>query len=193
MLILLAFLADPATADTAAATADRRLSRMAALYGEVCLTAFPDDKAVDALMAARHARRLTDQEVKVTMREDPARGWSLEEEGNPTVWLELPPYHACSVRWNTPELGDLKAYRAVAEGFEARVGGFGSVAPYEADQGPIHIHAVGEQRPLAGGGAEALFVIDQHITDPKRRAKGETGYSLRFVHQFAPPPPGISK
>lgn len=193
MLILLALLTGAATADTDPAVADRRLSHMAALYSEACLQAFPDDKAVDALMAGRHARRLSDADVKVTMGADPARGWSLEgEEGNPTVWLELPPYHACSVRWNTPAIGDLKPYRTLADAYEARVGGFRAVRPYEGDMGAIHIHSLGERRPLSGGGAETLYIIDQQINDAKRRAKGETGYSVRFVHQFGPPP-GASK
>jgi hypothetical protein len=61
--------------------------------------------------------------------------------------------------------------------------------PYDTDYGDIHVHAVGEQRVLSDGGRESLFIFDQHITDPKRRAAGETGFVLRFVHQFAPPPP----
>jgi hypothetical protein len=35
-----------------------------------------------------------------------------------------------------------------------------------------------------------LFFFEQRITDPKRRAAGETGFTLRFVHQYAPPEPG---
>ena len=41
--------------------------------------------------------------------------------------------------------------------------------------------------------SESLFFFDQHITDPKRRAAGETGVVLRFVHQFAPAPPSNAK
>ena len=188
MVMLLALLADTGTHPV-----DRRLLRMTALYEQVCLNAFPDDKAVEALMSAQHARSLTPDEVKITMRDDPAEGWALSEDGNPTVWIEFPPFHACSVRWNTPDLGDFSQYRTAAAKYEARIGGFRPADPFNADDGAIHIHAVGEQRGLTKGGTETLFIIDQHITDPERRAAGQTGYVLRFVHQFAPPRPASPK
>jgi hypothetical protein len=173
-----------------AVDAGQRLSQMTALYEQVCLKAFPDDKAVAALMAKRGARELTRDEVKVTMRDDPARGWDIAQDGSASVWLEFPPFHSCSVRWNAPDIGELHEYRAIADAYERARGGFHPIDPLEGDQGDIHIHAVGEQRVLPDRTAESLFVFDQHISDPKRRAAGETGVVLRFVHQFAPPPPG---
>jgi len=181
MLMLLALLAD-----TNATDFDQRLTRMATLYEQVCLKTFPDDKAVAALMTARNARELTPGEVKVTMNNDPARGWELND-GGATLWIEFPPYHACSVRWNAPRIGDLSAYRAIADKYESATGGYFPIQPYDGDTGDIHIHATGEQRKLPTKGAESLFIFDQHITDPKRREAGETGVVMRFVHQFAPP------
>ncbi len=165
--------------------ADEPNSRMAGLYERVCLNAFPDDNTVAAIMAAEGARELTAKEVKVTMVDDPARGWALPD-GKATVWIEFPPFHACSVRWNSPEVGNLSAYRGVADSHEKAVGGFRPIAAYDSDSGPIHIHAIGEQRTLPDHSSESLFVFDQYVTDPKRRAAGETGFSLRFVHQYAP-------
>lgn len=187
MLLFLALLAGASPSD-----ADQRTARMTALYDQVCLKTFPDDKAIVALMAARHARELTPEEVKITMGDDPARGWDLND-GGATLWIEFPPFHACSVRWNTPEIGDLSAYRAFADKYEKDVGGFEPIESFEGDQGDIHIRAVGEQRMLPDRSAESLFIFDQHISDPKRREAGETGVVLRFVHQFAPPEPGASK
>lgn len=184
MLVALALVAA-----TGLATSDARLSRMTSLYEQICLKAFPDDKAVEALMTKLSARELTPDEVKVTMRDDPARGWNLEEDGSASVWLEFPPFHACSVRWNAPEIGRLDEYRAVADRYEASIGGFRPIDPLDGDQGDIHIHAVGEQRILPNGTSESLFIFDQQITDARRRAARETGVVLRFVHQFAPPPP----
>jgi hypothetical protein len=181
MLMLLPLLAEISTAE-----ADQRLARMTALYEQVCLKTFPDDKAVAALMAARNARELTPAEVKVTMNDDPARGWDLND-GGATLWIELPPYHTCSVRWNTPRIGDLSAYRAIADKYESTTSGYTPIPPFDRDAGDIHVHAIGEQRILPNKGAESLFIFDQHITDPKRREAGETGFVLRFVHQFAPP------
>lgn len=180
MLMVLAL-----AASTNSAGADQ-LSRMTQLYEQVCLKTFPDDKAVEALMTARQATPLTADQVKVTMRDDPARAWELQDH-SATVWIEFPPYHACSVRWNTPDIGDLHEYRAIANRYEAANGTFSPMDPYDSDYGDIHVHAVGETRPLPDGGAESLFIFDQQVSDAKRRAAGETGYSLRFVHQFHGP------
>lgn len=187
MTILLALQAAAAPVDE-----DQRLARLAALYEEICLKTFPDDKAVEAAMTVPKARELSPEEVKVTMRDDPARGWQLMDE-RATVWVEFPPFHACSVRWSANRLGDIQPYRVIADKHTKAVGGFSPMKPMETDQGPIHIHGIGEARPLPNGGAETLFFIDQSINDPKRRAAGETGVVLRFVHQFAPPPPPGAK
>lgn len=183
MLMLLALAAVTGSVD-----ADQRLSRMTALYERVCLKAFPDDKAVEALMTTENAREFTPNEVKITMRDDPARGWELRD-GGASIWIEFPPFHACSVRWNAPAIGDLHAYHAIADEYERAVGEFHPMVPVDRDQGQIHIHLIGEQRILPNRTSESLMVVDQKISDPKRREAGETGVVLRFVHQFAPPPP----
>lgn len=79
---------------------------------------------------------------------------------------------------------DLSAYRSVSGRFEASHEGFAPIPPYEADRGDLHVHAVGEQRALPGGSAEALFVFDQHVIDPAKRAAGQTAVNVRFVHQL---------
>ena len=181
-ILMLAQIVPPAPA------VDPRAGRMAALYGEVCLRAFPDYAAVDRVMAGKGATALTPEEVRVTLRADPGRGWSLADgDRQVLVFLELPPFHACSVRWSAPAgATDLSAYRAAIAPLAGAGSGFRAIPPQEADMGPIHISATGLERSLAGGGIETLFVIDQHITDPARRAAGETGVSRRFVRQHAP-------
>ena len=181
LLVLLAGITDT--------EADQRLARMTALYDQVCLKTFPDDKAVIALMEARKARELSADEVKITMGDDPARGWDINDN-RATVWIEFPPYHACSVRWNTSRMGDFSVYRAIADRYERATGGYRPIKPLDGDQGDIHIHAIGEQRVLPDKGYESLFIFDQQITNPKRREAGETGVVLRFVHQLAPPGTG---
>src|SRR5436190_13435962 len=129
-------------APAASSEADQQLSRMAALYEEVCLTAFPDDHAVEAAMRARNAVELTPAEVSVTFHDDPGRAWNLEDH-DASVWLEFPPYHACSVRWNASEIGDLSSYQAIALQYERQQGGFAPMETMEADAGDFHIHGGG--------------------------------------------------
>jgi hypothetical protein len=166
-----------------------RLSRMTALYDQACLQAFPDDNSVAALMDKWRAHPLTRDEVKVTLNDDPGRGWELDEDGfSASVILEGPPYHACSIRWPMPSaIPDLKDYRAAIARYEEGKGGFAPIKPYETDIKDIHIHAVGDQRQREDGSFDSLFIYDQHITDPKRRAAGETGTMFRFVHQIYTP------
>lgn len=174
--------AAPATVTPAA---DPALARMAALFDEVCLQAFPIDGAVDRLMTARGATPMTPERVKITLKDDPGRGWSIEDGARRiSLFVEDPPYHACSVRRTVEAAGDLAGYRTLAARFEADHPGFAPIAPYDRDQGDVHIHGTGESRSLAGGSSESLFVFDQHVTDPARRAKGETAVDLRFVHQI---------
>lgn len=169
---------------------DPHLTRMVDLYEKVCLQAFPDDRAVEALMKAEGARELSAADVAVTMGDDPAKGWSLTDD-SASVWLEFPPFHACSVRWNTSQIGDLAPYRAAADRFARLHGGFEAMRPYDADQGDIHVHMIGEQKLLPERGMESLLIVDQQISDPERRAAGETGVVLRFVHQIVrSQPPG---
>ncbi|MBC3943159.1 NMCC_0638 family (lipo)protein [Sphingomonas albertensis] len=181
MSILLALL-------TAATDSDARVMRMTEFYRDICLTRFPDHKSVAAMMAARGARELSQADVKVTMGKDPARAWDLND-GGATVWIEYPPFHACSVRWSASDVGNMDAYRAVADKYEDAIGEFSPIDPMEADQNDIHIRAVGEARTLPDKTQESLFFFEQSISDPKRRAAGETGFTLRFVHQYAPPEP----
>ena len=173
---------------TAATPPDERVLRLTKLYHDICLKRFPDDKAVEAMMVARGARELSQSDVKVTMRDDPARAWDLND-GGATLWIEYPPFHACSVRWSAADVGNMDAYRAIANTYEAAIGGFSLIDPMEADQNDIHIRAVGEARTLPDKTQESLFFFEQSVSDPKRRAAGETGFTLRFVHQYAPPDP----
>ncbi len=169
--------------------ADPVVTRMVALYDEVCLKAFPDDAAVDALMQAKGAKALTPDEVRVTFNDDPGRGWLLADgDRNIQIMLELPPYHACSVRRSTDGgFGDLAAYRAVAEAFKAAHPGFAPVAEQQADIGAYHAHMAGELRELPDGGAETLYMFDQVYRDPARQAATGNRVDIRFVHQIVSP------
>lgn len=168
---------------------DPVVTRMVALYDEVCLKAFPDDAAVEALMAAKGAEPLTPEDVRVTLRDDPGRGWRLADgDRNIQVMLELPPYHTCSVRRSTASgFGDLTAYRAAAETFKSTRRGFAPIDEQSADIDAYHVHMSGELRDLADGGAETLYLFDQVYRDPARQAASGALVDIRFVHQIVSP------
>lgn len=167
--------------------ADTRLETATALYDRLCLRTFPDDAALDRAIDAEGAKPMSAADVKVTLRDDPGRAWTIDRDGiSFAIFLELPPYHACSVRFRMPDAQyTLDRYEAVAARYRDSIPGFTKMKEFDADQAEFHIHAVGDQRTLADGGGESLFVIDQHITDVARRSAGETGVMLRFVHQIA--------
>jgi hypothetical protein len=179
-----------AAAVVAANPADAaRLERMVALYDELCLDVFPDDAGVAALMVAKGATPLTADEVRVTFNDDPGRGWLLEDgDLKVQIMLEMPPYHACSVRWMTDNgFGDLSGYEAVTDEFKATRPAFAEPESQEGDVGDFHVAATTESRPLVDGGTEALLAIEQRVTDAQRLANGETRVSVRFVHQIISP------
>lgn len=186
MLMLFATLAV-----TAASPAEdvSRQERMVALYDELCLQTFPDDAAIDRLMASKGATALTPEEVRVTLRDDPGRGWLLDDVGvSIQIMIEMPPFHACSVRWMSDSgFGDLRSYHSATDAFRGTRPGFGAPEPYEADIEGLHVTAITEQRDFPDGGAETLMLIEQRVADPARLAKGETRVSVRFVHQIVSP------
>ncbi len=174
-----------ATPATAADESDPAVQRMIDLFGEVCLSAFPDDAAVDAIMAQVAERQLTPDQVRVTFNDDPGRGWLVADgDAQIQVMLELPPYHACSVRRGTNSgLDNPAAYRALIDDFSATHPGFVAQEPIVSHQGGLEIRGDVLVRELPGGRRESLMVIEQRVLDEDRRAAGETGVSLRFVYQ----------
>ncbi len=188
-LLMAALLQAAPAAPSPAATAATDVARMAALYDEICLRTFPDDAALDRLMAAKKATPLSASDVRIILRDDPGRGWLLHDGAETfTVTLELPPFHACSVRAAHSSAGptDLAPYQRVVASYAARTGGFSTQPPMELDQSGIHIHGEMQTRALPNGDHDNLIVVDQRITDPSQLAAGTTSTPLRFVHQIAP-------
>lgn len=181
LLIAIMLLGAAQTPAASPVASDPAIARVVALYDELCLRAFPDDTAVDAAMTAKGATALTREQIAVTLRDDPGRGWLLKDgDRNIQITLELPPFHACSVRRTVSggeTMGD--AYRAVVASFQAANPGFGAGPPMDADMGDLHIHATGVQRVLPKGGGESLLVVEQ-----RARSGGDGSVDLRYVHQI---------
>ncbi|MEO9131820.1 MAG: hypothetical protein ABI240_11495 [Sphingomonas sp.] len=185
MWTMIALLAVSAPAGQAVAD-DGVLTRMTALYDEVCLKTFPDDGAVAAAMTAKGAVVMKPAALQIYLHDDPGRGWTIADgDSKFTVTVEAPPYHACSVRRMTMSgFTDLAPYYAVSEPYERAAGGYSKVKPMDMQLGMISSHATGEQKVARDGSAESLFVFSNTPNDSAERAKGLTGVEVRFVHQF---------
>src|ERR1044072_1469882 len=107
--------------------------RMIDLYDQVCLQAFPDDKAVDKAMTGLGATELTKAQVEIYLHDDPGRRWSLASTRTTlAVPVEAPPYDACSVRVSGDEpFADLGAYPEVVAAYEKAHSGFQPMPPME--------------------------------------------------------------
>jgi hypothetical protein len=170
----------PPAAPSPERMADPAIARLATLYDRLCLRAFPDDVALNAAVAATGATPLTPEQVKVTFPNDPGRGWLLKDgELNIQIMLELPPYHACSVRRTASDgATNDDAYRAAVQSFKATHPGFAVGDALDQAMGELQIHLTSEQRLLPGNGGESLMVVEQ------RRQGGDGSVDLRYVHQI---------
>jgi hypothetical protein len=163
------------------------IARMATLYDEACLKTFPIDSELDALMIRKGAKPLAEDEVRIPLGGDPGRGWNVADGDQTfTVLLELPPYHACSVRASRSTVGtlDLAPYHAAVDPFVASHRGFASQPGVDAERNGIRMHAEVQGRQLPAGGAELLMVIDQQVVDAGKQTPGTIATPLRFVHQI---------
>jgi hypothetical protein len=185
MLAVAAQATAPNTTTAPAPLTDPRMAQMATLYDEICLRAFPDDGKLDKVVKAKGATALTPEEVRVTLVDDPGRGWRIADPGGDIlVILELPPYHACSVRWSGPVgAPDWAPYQTVIAPYLAARGGWATLPPTQMDRGDVHISATMTGR-MDAGGSEALMIFDQTPIDPARRAAPDAKADRRFVHQL---------
>lgn len=173
----------------AAPAADAQQREMTELFDRLCLQLFPDEDAVNAELNARGAKRMSAEEVRVYLHDDPGTGWLLAgKTGAVQITMEAPPYHACTIRMMTPAgFGGLDIYRAVSQPYEATHGPFLALQPYVADMGEFHSVMTGEQARRADGSTESLLVASVNVRQETLRARGDTGVEVRFVRQLVQP------
>jgi len=172
----------PANADPVA-----QRDEMIALYDEICLRAFPDDKAAGDAAARHNATPLSEAQVRIYLHDDPGIGWAIDgRSGRFNVTIEAPPYHACAIRTMTAGgFADFGPYRALADRYEAG-GGYRAMNHMQFTRDNLEVGGGGERRVTPDGGTESLLVI---LTTPTRefRDRGDTGVEVRFTHQLAAP------
>lgn len=157
-----------------------------AIYDMICLRTFPDDARLDAAMGRLPgARALTADEVRTYLKDDPGRGWIMDNgTSRIVITIEAPPFHACAVRMPHTDgaLDDAMWRRQVASAEERAGGGFQTMAPREVPVGEMKSAVIGDQRRNADGSAEAFYLFRTSPADPALAPT--TGVELRMVHQL---------
>jgi hypothetical protein len=87
--------ATPARADDP----DPAVIQLLGMFATICLDTFPDDAAVEKLVAERKFDVMAEDRLRRLLGTDPGMGWVLTTgRGQYLLTIELPPYHACAVR-----------------------------------------------------------------------------------------------
>ncbi len=174
-----------ATGDSPAAqaqTQDEAIAEEIALFDELCLRAFPNDKAIDAAAASKGMPVMSAADVQKFLHLDPGRGWYYKADGSSFLYaitIEAPPYHACAVRriyGSAPPFQSL--YQSTLARWVAADGHtqLGKGVERSGEREGQSIHAV--QQPVARDGklAEMLMTLDSRFPNGN--------VEVRFVRQI---------
>jgi hypothetical protein len=163
-----------------------QLAELTGLFNDICLKAFPDDRAVAQAVVARgsSATPMSPDEVRVYLHDDPGVGWFLAgRTGRFEVTVEAPPFHACGIRTLTVSgFPDLSSYRRLSDAFEAGHD-VQKIGPRNFTVGEIDSIGGGESWHRPDRSDEALLVFSA-TPSASVRAEGKDGVEIRFVHQI---------
>jgi len=179
--------APPATPQVAAPLDEATGAGLAALFTTLCVEAFPDAAALDARMAEKGATAMTPEQVKAVLHDDPGRGWLLTQNNHRfAITEEAAPFHACSVRVNTPAGVPNRALTGILGAVTAKSGQrVSSPQVMNRNDNPLMgISAVIVQvsPPPAGADAEAFMAFVTTYRD--RTSNAVLFVENRFVHQI---------
>lgn len=172
-------------------TPEAQLAEMVELYDSICLKTFPDDKAVEQKLLARGATPMTEAMVKTHLHDDPGIGWILQgKTARFRVTIELPAYHACTVRTTIrDDFTDMVPYRRAVEEHEQSWDSVKKIRTLDGVTGTIRSILTGETTRLPDGAVETLMVVSGRVEDPVSR-KVNPGIEFRFVRQIVAPTHG---
>lgn len=160
------------------------------MFDMICNHVFPDDARIAAGMSKiPGARALTPDELRIYLKDDPGRGWTMPAgTSRIVVTIEAPPVHACAVRiGNTDGIIDEGRWQQLLTAAQARSGGdFTVMPPQTFAVGDLRTEASGVQKQAADGSAEAYYLLR---TSPKNPAAARGyGVELRMVRQLVTAP-----
>lgn len=160
---------------------------LAALFTEVCYHAFPDDAALETSLTAKGAMAMTPEQVKAILHDDPGRGWIVDQDNHRyQITVEAPPFHACSVRVNTPAGVSTSAMAQALPGLLGPLGQHAG-APQQLnrqDNPQMQIRAVVLALSPAPAGADAETFMSFVTTYRDRNGSAVLAVENRFVRQI---------
>jgi hypothetical protein len=166
---------------------------LAALFVDLCVKSFPDGAALEAQIAAKGAAPMSAVLLKSILHDDPGRGWVLKQDNRLfLITEELPPFHACSVRLNTPAGVPITLMGGIITDVIAR-SGQKTLAPRNLNQQSnsqmlIHAVEVGLTPPPAGADAENFMAFVTTYRDTQTGAvRFVENRFVRQVHAAAAP------
>lgn len=170
-----------------------QLAEMLSLYDALCLTAFPSDGALfQKVVALKDTKPITGAALTDIFRGDPGLAWVYRGKSSRfLIAVEAAPFHACTVRATTIGFGENKKYRAIADHYENKAGGFHDIDLVDQVNGDIRTVLAGERKDNPDGSTEALMILVATPASEKLRKAGFTGVDVRLVHQIAVPPPAV--
>ncbi len=170
-------------------------AELTALFGDLCLRAFPDGAALATAIAAHAGRAVPGNGVAAYLKDDPGHAWRITTPlGLYVVTLEDPPYRACGIRRMTPSgLASAVPFR---QAVEAYVAAHDLVPQPMRDQrldtpSGVTLHAFSLPATSRAGDGEGFILVLSNYhgrppTEFRDDAKGGVGVEVRFVHQLTP-------
>ena len=162
-----------------------------AFFTTYCLEKFPDDAALVSAASDSKLVALTQDQIRIFLRNDPGQGWLIQgESGKYVLTDESPPYHACAVRHAvyTPSsvtpLKDLAGKYVAAKGHRLVDGPSLQTPMGEGIVSALSSQNEVDEKGVPTGEAFMLAVVSYPAQDQADGTKSQPFWEIRFVRQI---------
>jgi len=162
-----------------------------AFFRAYCLEKFPDDAALVSAASDSKLVALTQDQIKLFLRNDSGQGWLIQgESGKYILTDELPPYHACAVRhavrapFSVAPLKDLADEYVAAKGHRLVDGPSLQTPMGEGIVSALSSQNEVDEKGVPTGEAFMLAVVSYPPQDMADGTKSQPFWEIRFVRQI---------
>jgi hypothetical protein len=162
-----------------------------AFFTTYCLEKFPDDAALVSAASDSKLVALTQDQIKLFLRNDLGQGWLIQgESGKYVLTDELPPYHACAVRhavrvpFSVTPLKDLAGKYVAAKGHRLVDGESLQTPMGEGIVSALSSQTEVDEKGVPTGEAFMLAVVSYPPQDLADGSKSQPFWEIRFVRQI---------